>query len=82
MADETMNHAIERFPEHRDLILDLAKGKPAFQSLVSEYNDVCERIAKAAESKTASERLDPSLENRRASLEEEMLGMLDTNRRL
>lgn len=82
MADETVNHAVERFAEHRDRILELAKGKPAFQALVSEYNDVCERIASAAGSRAGRERLDPDLAHRRANLEEEMLGVLDSNRRL
>ena len=81
--EEHYRHLIERFPERSDIIRTLAESNERFRDLLNDHHDVSVELSKMdqadreAESGKAGE-----LSRRRASIEEELLLLMEGHQRM
>jgi len=81
--EELYRRLIERFPEHTQIIRTLAETSARFKDLLSDHHEVSAELSKmdAAEREAEFAKKD-DLERRRASLEEELLLLMEGHQRI
>ena len=81
--EETFRRLLERFPEHTDIIRSLAESNAQFKDLLGDHHEVCGEISKMdlAEQQAEFGKRD-DLVRRRASLEEELMLLMQSHQRM
>ncbi len=81
--EETSRHLLERFPERTDIIRSLAETNARFKDLLGDHHEICKEISKmdlAEQEAELGTRED--LVRRRASLEEELILLMQGHQRI
>jgi len=81
-VEELYRHLIERFPERGDVIRNLAESSAQFRDLLSDHHEVSSELGKlGAAEREAEAGKSERLKRRQASLEEELLLLMEGHQR-
>ena len=81
--EERVRRLMERFPEHSEAIKVLGESNAKFKDLLSDHHEVSEELTRMKRADQASEpdRKD-ELQRRKASLEEELVLLMQAHQRV